>query len=353
MATTMRRTIGGRAAWRGTDLARSGSWIRRLTPAQLATLDAALGRVRASEPTSIRREDFPLPGFEALLADLDDELENGCGAVRLVGLPAARYAEADLKRLFWGLGAHLGHAQRQTVAGELIGEVRDESALAEKTYVETAPDRVMSSRARTRTTGRLRFHTDRCDVIALLCARTGIEGGISRLASAVMVRDEIARRRPDLLEILHADFHHAWPEDERALHAAPFYRLPVFAERDGRFTTQYSRTYVEQAQEFDDVPRLTAAQVEAMDLLAAVAEELCLEASFEAGDMQFLNNHLVYHARTAYADDRDSGRTRLLLRLWLAMPNSRALPAGHASLWGATASGALRGGVGAGLARRI
>jgi hypothetical protein len=82
-----------------------------------------------------------------------------------------------------------------------------------------------------------------------------------------------------------------------------------------------------------------------MDLLAAVAEEVCLEAPFAAGDMQLLNNHVVYHARSAYADDRAAGRTRLLLRLWLSMPGSRALPEGHAALWGATGAGALRGGV--------
>ena len=344
-AMTQRHAIGGRAAWRGAELARSGAWVRRLTPAQVATLDAAFAGVRDRAPTVIRHEDFPLPGLEALIADLQDELENGLGLVRLAGLPAARYAEADLQRLFWGFGTHLGTALRQNVTGEFIGEVRDESALAARTYVETAPGKVMSSRARTRTTGPLRFHTDRCDVIALLCARNGIAGGVSRLASAVAIRDEIGRRRPDLLEILYAEFCHARPEDERAGPAGPVYRLPVFAEHAGRFTTQYSRTYVEQAQEFDSVPRLTPAQIEAMDLLAAVAEELCLEAPLEPGDIQLLNNHVIYHARTAYADDRAAGRTRLLLRLWLSMPNSRTLPAGHAALWGDVAAGALRGGV--------
>ncbi len=344
-AMTQRQAIGGRAAWRAADLARSGAWVRRLTPAQIAALDAALAGVRGREPTAFSRADFPLPGFAMLLADLRDELENGFGAVRLVGLPVARYAEEELKLLFWGLATHVGVALRQNVAGELIGEVRDESALARGTGAETAPGRVMSSRARTRTTGSLRFHTDRCDVIALLCARNGIAGGVSRLASAVAIRDEIGRRRPDLLEILYADFFHARPEDERTGPAGPFYRLPVFAEHAGRFTSQYSRTYVEQAQEFDAVPRLTPAQLEAMDLLAAVAEELCLEAPFEPGDIQLTNNHVIYHARTAYADDSAAGRTRLLLRLWLSMPNSRALPAGHAALWGDVAAGALRGGV--------
>ena len=63
------------------------------------------------------------------------------------------------------------------------------------------------------------------------------------------------------------------------------------------------------------------------------------------GDMQFLNNHVVYHGRTPFEDEASSGRDRLLLRLWLAMPNSRAAPAGHEVLWRRIEPGALRGGI--------
>jgi hypothetical protein len=58
-----------------------------------------------------------------------------------------------------------------------------------------------------------------------------------------------------------------------------------------------------------------------------------------------LNNNLVYHGRTAYADDAAAGRARLLIRLWLATPNSRALPDGFETFWGSIEPGALRGGV--------
>ena len=60
--------------------------------------------------------------------------------------------------------------------------------------------------------------------------------------------------------------------------------------------------------------------------------------------MQFLNNHVVYHVRSAYQDD-EAGHDRFLLRLWLSMPNSRPLPKGHEVLWGSIEAGALRGGI--------
>ena len=48
--------------------------------------------------------------------------------------------------------------------------------------------------------------------------------------------------------------------------------------------------------------------------------------TLDPGDIQFLNSHVTYHGRTPFEDDKDTGRDRLLMRLWLAMPNSRALP---------------------------
>ncbi len=64
--------------------------------------------------------------------------------------------------------------------------------------------------------------------------------------------------------------------------------------------------------------------------------------------MQFPNNQVAYHGRGAFEDDEagpGEDHDRLLLRLWLSMPDSRPLPKGHAVLWGATEPGALRGGI--------
>ena len=93
------------------------------------------------------------------------------------------------------------------------------------------------------------------------------------------------------------------------------------------------------------MPRITAAQNEALDLLAEVAEEVCLYSPFVPGDIQLLNNHVIFHGRTAYEDDSASQQERLLFRLWLSMPNSRRLPRGFENFWGSAEPGALRGGV--------
>lgn len=342
---TNRAPLAGRSVWTGAELEASGDWIRSFDATHLAEIDAALAGVRHAPVLGFGRDAFPLPRTAALLADVAAELEDGRGAVRLRGLPVERYDPDDLRRIFWGIGRHLGTAVFQNARGEAMGEVRDETRLAEKTFDETAEGSVASARARSRSTGPLRWHTDRCDVIALLCARNAMEGGVSKLVSIPAIHNAMLARRPDLLELLCRDYWRTRPADEDGMPGGNVFAMPVFGFAEGRITSQYSRTYVEQAQLVPGVPQLTAAQNEALDLLAALAEELCLHSPFVPGDIQLLNNHVIYHGRTAYADDAPSGRDRLLLRLWLSTPNSRRLPDGFEALWGSTAPGALRGGV--------
>ncbi len=350
MGTMTAQPLVGPMVWHGRDLEGSTDWIRAPGPADLAELDAAL---RAVEARGLRwpdfgREDFPLPGLSHLLAEVAHDLEHGRGVVLLRGLPVARYTEAELRQLYWGLGCHLGTPRYQNARGEVIGEVRDEvRALGgvQQPWITPAPGDPATSRYKARTNGPLRFHTDRCDVVGLLCVRSARRGGVSLVASSVAVHNEILRRRPDLCALLASDYHRT-REGEEAGGERQVYALPVFAARDGRFTSHYSRTFVEAAQRLPGVPRLSPAQEEALDLLAAVTEELAYRMVLEPGDLQLLNSHVTYHGRTAFEDDPSTGHDRLLLRLWLSPPNSRPLPPGFEVLWGSVAPGVPRGGIG-------
>jgi alpha-ketoglutarate-dependent taurine dioxygenase len=247
--------------------------------------------------------------------------------------------------IWWGIGTHLGTAVCQNAHGELIGEVRDEVRLYGEVIQPAVPtSEGFTSRAKARSSGPLRWHTDRCDVVGLFCVRAARQGGISRVVSVPAVSNAIRERRPDLLALLYADYYRSRQGEEVGGENA-YYALPVFAMHEGRFTTQYSRTFVESAQKIPEVPRLTPAQDEALDVLAAVSDELGYEMELRPGDMQFLNNHVIYHGRTAYVDEPEPGRDRLLLRLWLAPPNSRPLPAGFEALWGSVKGGKVRGGI--------
>ena len=346
-----RAPLGGAVAWTGADLEQDQSWIRHLEAPDIAALDAALDQVRARGLTwlQITRADFPLGDFGAHVAAMADELETGRGIALLRGLPVGRYDAEALKCIHYGLASHLGTPVYQSAAGELIGEITDEGAAAlSRGTLEVTGDKqpFLSSRARVQTTEALRFHTDRTDVVALLCVDQSMSGGVSQIASAITIHDTMLARRPDLVEALYGDIPRSRLGEEVGGEAA-YYMLPVFALEQGYFTTHYSRTYVEAGQKVANVPRMSDAQWEALDLLHELGHELCLTHRFQPGDIQYLNNHILYHGRTAFEDAPvdESGGRRLLYRIWISMANSRPLPASHAVLFGDTGAGRVRGGI--------
>ena len=150
------------------------------------------------------------------------------------------------------------------------------------------------------------------------------EGGLSKLASSVAVRSEIARRRPDLFEVLYQPFYWSWNKQEPP-GEKPHYQQPIFSEWQGAFSCRYIDGQIKNAQAFPAVPRFTPAQIEARALIDELAnsEEFHFSMMFQPGDLQLVNNHTCFHARTAFEDWPEDERHRHLLRMWLAMPNSR------------------------------
>ena len=115
----------------------------------------------------------------------------------------------------------------------------------------------------------------------------------------------------------------------------------------GKFSCRYVRPHLTQAQKrFPDAPRLTPKQVEAMDMLDAMVKDPRFQhtTNFQPGDLQFSNNHVALHARTAFEDYPEPERRRHLLRLWLSMPNTRALSPLMGHIYKDQRGGAVRGG---------
>ena len=57
-----------------------------------------------------------------------------------------------------------------------------------------------------------------------------------------------------------------------------------------------------------------------MEVLEQTCQRLALHMILEVGDIQFLSNEHVLHARTAYKDHPPPAPRRHLMRLWLATP---------------------------------
>ncbi|MBT3910381.1 MAG: TauD/TfdA family dioxygenase [Rhodospirillaceae bacterium] len=330
--------VGGPAAWRGPEMAASDDWIYRLSDAEISELESAASTCEAAglDTLSITKADFPLPAFGARLASLRQDLLHGRGFAYVRGLPVERYDMAMLARLYFGIGVHIGDPVAQNRNGHMVAHVID---------IGTSPDD--PKQRITQTPVELPFHSDSVDVVALMCRNSARSGGESSIVSAVSVHDEILKRRPDLLEVLyqpiHIDRRGEIPEG-----MDPWFQLPVFNWHEGLLSTFGPlRPYIDSAQRFDAVPNLTDLQLEALDLLDAVArdEDICLHLPFEKGDIQFLHNHLIMHGRTVYEDWLEAAKKRHLVRLWLSMPDGRPLPDQYRQRYVNIELGTRRGGI--------
>jgi hypothetical protein len=193
----------------------------------------------------------------------------------------------------------------------------------------------------------LDFHADSCDVVALLCLNDAKAGGTSMVSSSMSVCDEIAKLRPDLIPVLKAPFHHSY-QGAGDPDQPPFYACPILGDHPEYFALRANRKNVIAAQrDFEEAPRLSPAQEEALDLLDRLLADprFCFSMQLEPGDMQLLNNYVVLHSRTDFEDHAEPERKRHLLRLWLAIGQSQPLPAAWETYFGDVRAGSVRGGV--------
>ena len=310
------------AAWRGDRMAGRSDWIIPLDETMVAELESSVAAVaaRGIDLFEVTRPDFPLPKMAGHFETMLRELEGGRGFALLRGLPVARWSDAENRIAIWGLGAHLGLPVGQDLAGNLLHDVRD-------TGRKFGSD---SSIRYYQTNHAIRLHTDGGDVFALGCVRQGASGGRSLVVSAVEVFNEIVRRRPDLAVVLQEDF---WMDARgQRPDGARCQVLPIYTHHEGHLSILLKPEYIHSAQRFDDVPRLTDAQREALDLFHRITREpgVALEFDLRPGDVLLASNHTIMHGRTGFEDASEPAQGRHMLRLWLTIPNGRPLPPHYA-----------------------
>ena len=96
----------------------------------------------------------------------------------------------------------------------------------------------------------------------------------------------------------------------------------------------------------DELGPLAECQIEALMLVNTLANDarFQLPMMFEPGDIQLLNNHVVYHARGEFEDYAEEARKHHVLRMWLSVPNSRPLSPLMSPIFRDLRTGAVRGG---------
>ena len=304
------RVLETHAQWRSQDVANPESWTVTLSGNELEEIHEALRRAEARGVSliDIRREDFPLPQLSKKLQALERELIDGRGFALLRGVERERYSQAEMELLYWGIGMHLGEPWPQNRHGHVLGDVTDQGKSGN------------DPTSRGNEIGRVRFpyHSDGSDLVGLMCLQTASSGGTSTIANAVAIHNDLVREAPELAAALYLpqpfDFRGEEPAGGR-----PWYEIPVFSDFRDRLFTRYIPPYIRSSQRHAKAPRIHPDANAAMERIDAMCEDPSYNVfmDLEAGDMQFVNNYHVLHARTAYEDNRATGRVRHLKRLWL------------------------------------
>jgi hypothetical protein len=337
MIPTLSTPVSGPSAWYGRDLAKRTDWIVELDAREKQELDSAILAFEASglPASAISPASFTLPTLGPKLRGLLGELLEGRGFFMLRGFEVDRYSREAQAIAYLGIGSYFGAARSQNAKGHVLGHVKDLGLDINNPNVRYY-----------QTSRKLEYHTDSVDIVALLCLKTAKAGGESFIASSMTVYNEVLRRRPDLVPAMFEPY----PTDRRGEvpeGMQPWFDMPILHWHAGRLSCIYVRQYIESAQkQFPQARRLTAAQVEAMDLIDSLVNDpqVHLSMAFQPGDMQFLHNHQILHSRNDFENWPEPERHRHLLRLWLSPREARPLPEIFAPRYGSVVPGE-RGGI--------
>ncbi len=309
MSTILRTPLNHPSVWRGSDFPADSVWSMTLTSDDLAALESAREEA-AGQPAHVWKTLLRDTPAGSLLDRLLRDLTQGRGFVVLRGLPVEKYTAAELEDLYFGLGSYLGTVIPQNSTGEMIGRVTDIGAGSD------------AARRGYLTRGALSPHSDVGDLVGLLCVRKARTGGLSLIVSSTTIYNHILADHPEYLEVLYEGYIERWLDSTGG---APVSRNPIYDYTGGHLSCCFHPSAIRNGHAKSGIA-LTPLELDVMQYIQALAmrPELRLEMDLRPGDIQFLNNRLILHSRFAFEDYDEPERKRLLLRMWINLPETPA-----------------------------
>ncbi len=307
------------ACWIGSEIAARTDWMIELNSAELfdlKTMAASIGRGIGGDPNGLlmtTKEDFDLGAFAPKLERIKHDLKDGRGFALIRGLPLDEMTALEAAVIYWGIGRHLGTAVSNNPEGDMIGHV-----------IDMGKDLNNPKHRGYQTNATMEYHCDQTSIVGLLCVQTARSGGESIIASSVAVYNELLKRRPDLIDILTKPY--CWSKHgEVNSRDKGYYESPVFNFLDGYLCVALGSSHMIKGHKLEGAPAMTPRQMEAITAMEPICEELHYAMEFQRGDIQLLNNSVIFHTRTGFEDWPDPKKKRRLWRLWLTAPYMRPL----------------------------
>jgi hypothetical protein len=259
---------------------------------------------------AVTRDNFSLPTTQADLARACIDVHQGRGFAIVRGIDPQKYTAEDNMAIFLGISNYIGEQRGiQDKKGTMLTHVTESK-------IWTTPPEM---RHGIHTTTSLAWHCDMgADVLALHARSLAEAGGNTFVASSWTIYKELAASHPEALEALR---HPSWPiqvsgNPPRYI-VAPLLHVSedkILISVDPGRLGLHPATAKTGSESY--VPALSPSQLDALDILSALASkhQYCLD--LKQGDIVFINNLSLLHARDSYVDPKD-GPGRHFVRLWL------------------------------------
>ncbi len=315
MVDILKDKVHDASVWTGADLEADRSWNVQITDAERAELVQGLAGVKAKgiELRQMTADDFPLG---PALRDLADRIVKACrdgrGFIVTRGFPVAGHDTDDVRVMYWGLSKHLGTCVSQDKHAALVADVIDRGQKKEpltRAYGSSKESKL---------------HVDLSDVVGLLCVRQAKEAPPSVLASSMHVYNQFVEHHPEWLERLYRGFRWDRFGEQAAWEAPVTAEIPVFSQAGGQVSCRYNRSWITGASVRMNRP-FDATEEAILDFFDKSARAGSIQLALHPGDMYFASNYTVLHGKAAHADEHVvEDAKRLLLRVWINLPDFRA-----------------------------
>ncbi|TLD09904.1 hypothetical protein PgNI_06600 [Pyricularia grisea] len=320
------KEVTGSFVWSGADASAPIHHVIQLDGADVLEIENAVASFKAQElhGDKVSCETFPLSdNLSARLREASDAIHNKQGFCLLRGLEASKYSHEDNTLIYLGTASHIGNVRGiQDSNGNMLSHVTSAKAW------ESLPDRL---RHGVHTNKSMPFHSDMgADILCLHYRQVAKEGGFIHLSSVSTIYNELAANYPNVLEVLATP---NWPiqiTKTRLRHflasLISYHDGKVMASLDpGRLGRQQAnpehvpnKASTGAGSSLFRVPTLTQVQRDALAVFDQLAHKHKISVGAQAGDILFVNNLALVHARDAYTDEEAAGgQRRHAVRMWL------------------------------------
>ena len=309
LQTRSHKSVIGPAVWKVAELRSDQGWRHQLTAIQLAELrEMARGQhARGDRPLRRSQAELSRSALSKTTIQVRDQLDEGRGLFLLSGLNVIDYSIQQLVTLCFGLAVQLDCVLvPQNANGDLIRFVTDRREV----QLDCEQARGHQGRAE------MQPHSDSSEIAGLLCVRSAKRGGSTFVCSSGAIHNQLLRCDAQHLLPLREGFY--FDMSGKTAKGVSRVRLPVFAYRDQHVMCQFNKRRIEVGMSKVGV-KLSSAEAAALDQMSEIARsrDFAIRFDLRPGDILFLNNNRVLHARDAYEDWCQPNRKRLIIRFWL------------------------------------